>query len=44
VYVTPLARRAALKVVAEGPDLEIAQELCDFYVEKAKKLDGGRAQ
>lgn len=44
VYVTPLARRAALKVVAEGPDLEIAQELCDFYVEKARKLDGGRAQ
>ena len=39
VYMTPLTRRAALKVVAEGPDLETAAELCDFYAEKAKQLD-----
>lgn len=41
VYVTPLARRSALKVIAEGPDMEIAQELCDFYAAKVKKLDQG---
>jgi mannose-1-phosphate guanylyltransferase/phosphomannomutase len=39
VYVVPLSRRAALKVVAEGPDLEIAAELCDFYAGQVAKLD-----
>ena len=29
VYLVPLARRSALRVVGEGPDLEIAAELCD---------------
>jgi len=39
VYLVPLARRSALKVVAEGPDLELAAELCDFYAGKAERLD-----
>lgn len=40
VYLVPLARRAALKVVAESTDLEIAAELCDFYAGQVAKLDG----
>ncbi len=39
VYLVPLARRAAVKIVAEGPDLELAAELCDFYAGKVSKLD-----
>lgn len=39
VYLLPLAHRAALKVVAEGPDLELAAELCDFYAGRAAALD-----
>jgi len=39
VYLVPLARRSALKVVAEGPDLELAAELCDFYAGQVAKLD-----
>lgn len=39
VYLTPLARRAALRIVAEGPDLELAAELCDFYAGRAAALD-----
>jgi len=39
VYLVPLTRRAAVKVVAEGPDLEMAAELCDFYVGQVVKLD-----
>ena len=39
VYLTPLARRSALRVVAEGPDLELAAELCDFYAGRAAELD-----
>ena len=39
VYLVPLSRRAALKVVAEGPDLELAAELCDFYANKVARLD-----
>jgi len=39
VYLTPLARRAALQVMAEGPDLELAAELCDFYAGRAAALD-----
>ena len=35
----PLARRAAVKIVAEGPDLELAAELCDFYAGQVSKLD-----
>ena len=39
VYLVPLSRRSALKVVAEGPDLELAAELCDFYAGKVARLD-----
>lgn len=39
VYLAPLARRSALRVVAEGPDLELAAELCDFYAGRAAQLD-----
>lgn len=41
VYIAPLTRRASLRVIAEGFDAETATELCDFYSEKARKLDGG---
>ncbi|MCI8423879.1 MAG: NTP transferase domain-containing protein [Lawsonibacter sp.] len=39
VYLVPLARRASLRVMAEGPDLELAAELCDFYAGRAAALD-----
>ena len=39
VYLAPLARRPALRVMAEGPDLELAAELCDFYAGRAAELD-----
>ncbi|MCI8304519.1 MAG: NTP transferase domain-containing protein [Lawsonibacter sp.] len=39
VYLTPMARRSALRVIAEGPDLELAAELCDFYAGRAAELD-----
>ena len=39
VYLTPAARRSALRIVAEGPDLELAAELCDFYAGRAAELD-----
>ena len=39
VYLIPAARRSALRVMAEGPDLEIAAELCDFYAGRAAALD-----
>ena len=39
VYLTPLTRRSALRIVAEGPDLELAAELCDFYAGRASALD-----
>jgi len=39
VYLTPLARRSALRITAEGPDLELAAELCDFYAGRAAALD-----
>ena len=38
-YLTPLIRRNALRVVGEGPDLETAASLCDFYAEKVRELD-----
>ena len=44
VYLVPLARRSALRVVAEGPDLELAAELCDFYADRAAQLDREAAQ
>lgn len=39
VYLTPITRRSALRVIAEGPDLELAAELCDFYAGRAAELD-----
>lgn len=39
VYLTPLARRSALRIMAEGPDLELAAELCDFYAGRAAEID-----
>ncbi|NLF34375.1 MAG: NTP transferase domain-containing protein [Clostridiales bacterium] len=39
VYLSPLSRRAALRVVGEGPDAEIAAELCDFYAKRVADLD-----
>lgn len=39
VYLTPITRRSALRIVAEGPDLELAAELCDFYAGRAAELD-----
>lgn len=39
VYLTPVARRSALRIIAEGPDLELAAELCDFYAGRAAELD-----
>ena len=39
VWLAPLARRSALRVVAEGPDLELAAELCDFYAGQAAEAD-----
>lgn len=38
-YLTPLARRSALRVTGEGPEMEIAAELCDFYSGKVRELD-----
>ena len=39
VYLTPMARRAAVRVLAEGPDLETAAELCDFFAGETARLD-----
>lgn len=39
VYLVPLARRSAVKIVAEGADLELAAELCDFYAGEVARLD-----
>ena len=38
VHLLPLAGRSALRVVAEGPDLELAAELCDFYARRVEEL------
>ena len=39
VYLTPVARRSALRIMTEGPDLELAAELCDFYANRAAEVD-----
>ena len=41
VYLSPLSRRASLRVVAEAASMEAARALCEFYVEKAREVDGG---
>jgi mannose-1-phosphate guanylyltransferase/phosphomannomutase len=43
VYLVPLARRSALRVLAEGPDLELAAELCDHYARRVAALDRAHA-
>lgn len=40
VYLMPLARRRAVRVLAESADMEIAAELCDLYADKLRRLDG----
>lgn len=39
VYLVPMSRRSALRVVAEAADAETAAELCDFYRRKVRELD-----
>jgi len=39
VYVAPVSRRTALRIMAESADLETAAELCDFYARRAAELD-----
>ena len=39
VYLTPIARRSALRITAEGPDLELAAELCDFFAKQTAEVD-----
>lgn len=39
VYLTPLTRRAAIRIMGEGKTTEIASELCDLFTEKVKKAD-----
>ncbi len=39
VYIAPLIRRAAIRVIGEGETAEIASELCDLFAEKIKKAD-----
>lgn len=39
VYLVPLARRAAVRVMAESDDMELAAELCDFYAGRVAEAD-----
>ena len=39
VYLAPLTRRAAIRIIGEGQSTEIASELCDLFTEKIKKAD-----
>ncbi len=39
VYLVPLTRRRALRVVAESPDMELAAELCDLYAGQCARTD-----
>lgn len=41
VWLSPLSRRAALRVAAECADLEAAQELCGEFCRTAEQLDRG---
>jgi len=40
VYLAPMTRRSALRVITEATDAETAQELCEAYREKLLELDG----
>ncbi|MBQ3134907.1 MAG: NTP transferase domain-containing protein [Oscillospiraceae bacterium] len=42
VYLVPLARRTAVRVVAESDDMELAAELCDFYAARVIQTDRER--
>lgn len=42
VYLAPMTRRAALRVIAEATDAETARELCRAYEERIKELDGDK--
>lgn len=39
VYLVPMSRRSALRVIAEATDTEAAQELCLLYEEKLRNMD-----
>lgn len=39
VWVSPTGDQEALRVTAEGKQMEIAQELCDFFTEQARQWD-----
>lgn len=39
VYLSPANRRPILRVLAEGPDLELAAELCDRFAHWAAQVD-----
>ena len=39
VYLVPLSRRSALRIIAEAADMETARELCDLYREKLREMD-----
>ena len=39
VYLSPMSRRSALRIVAEAVNAETAAELCSFYEERLRKLD-----
>ncbi|NCB51950.1 MAG: hypothetical protein EOM54_08740 [Clostridia bacterium] len=39
VYIVPLVRRSALRVVGESYNAELAAELCDFYIKKVTQMD-----
>ena len=41
VYVTPLIRRPAVRLLTEGADAETAEELCGFYENEIRRLDRG---
>lgn len=40
VYLSPSPSRPVLRVLAEGPDLELAAELCDRFARLAARADG----
>lgn len=39
VYIAPLNRRSALRIIGEGETAELAAELCAIFEEKAKRAD-----
>lgn len=39
IYLSPALRRPVLRVLAEGPDLELAAELCDRFAHLAARTD-----